>query len=151
MIREQGDLLFQYILSHSSTLGAIHSHWMASLPQDQKFRGEKASHGPSFLGTYRLVRISSHQLYLRLTMCKALHENYVHNISYHTVRVVPSDRGENQGSKMAKQPAQGHRAHNWQTWVLNTKPILLPTLQHHFLFLELFLGKKKNEEPWWLV
>ena len=74
MIREQGDLLSQYIMSHLFTHGAIYSLWMARLPQDQKFRGEKASHSTSLLGTYRLVRISSRQLSLRLTTCKALHE-----------------------------------------------------------------------------
>ena len=70
---------------------------------------------------------------------------------------IPSDRGGNQDSKVAKKkkkptkkPAQCHRAHKWQTWVLNPKTTLLPTLQHHFLLLEQFLGKNKTEEPWWL-
>ena len=156
MIREQGDLLSQYIVSHLFTHGAIYSLWMASLPQDQKFRGEKASHSPSLLGTYRLVRISNHQLSLRLTMCKVLHEQIMFIIFlttlwwqyYLTEEEIKAQKW--QKKKKKTKPAQGHRAHKWQTWVLNPKTTLLPTLQHHFLLLEQFLGKNKTEEPWWL-
>lgn len=161
MIPEQGDLLSQHIWSHLFTHGAIYSLWMASLPQDQKFGGGKASHSPSLLGTYRLVSRSSHQLPLQLATCKALHGQIMFIVFLTTLwwMVIPSDRGGNQGSKVVKKKTKKKQAPTLPKvieltsgrpgfWTQRLHSYL--TLQHHFLLPEQFLGKIRSEEPWWL-
>lgn len=70
--------------------------------------------------------------------------------------VIPSDRGGNQlkSGKKKKQkkktspnPAQGHRAHEWQTWVLNPKTTLLPYSATPLPIAGAISGKDQEEEP----
>lgn len=132
----------------------IHSanlFWVLSVCQAWNQR-KNVRHGPSPLGTYRLVRTATA---VKCLYCLPCARHYAKQITFYnnhhsTSILVLFDRWGNQGSEMVKQHSPGHRANKLPTWVLNphlidSKSTPLSTSLHHFLLLKLFLG---NREKW---